>query len=61
MTMNRRWTGIRAGAAAVLSAAIVGIVGVAAIPAETAQAAGVVVERHPPYGQATGPARDRKD
>lgn len=37
-----------------------GIVGVAAIPAETAQAAGIVVDRHPSYVAVTA-ARDRDE
>ena len=41
---------VRQGVAAVLSAAVVGVVGVGAIAPETAQAAGVVVQRQQAYG-----------
>jgi hypothetical protein len=51
--MSEIWKKVRVAAAATLSAVLVGIVGVGAIAPETAQAAGVVVDRHQPYGAAS--------
>jgi hypothetical protein len=56
---NLRRGKLRRAFAAVLSAVLVGVVGISAIPLETAQAAGVVVERHQSYGAAAVPPRGR--
>jgi hypothetical protein len=51
---------IRRALGAVLSAVLVGVVGISVVPTETAQAAGVVVERHQPFGS-SAPARERDE
>jgi hypothetical protein len=60
MTYLRRGR-IRRVCAAALSAVMVGVVGISAIPSGTAQAAGVVVERHQPFGTPSTPPRERDD
>jgi hypothetical protein len=58
---NLRSGKIRRAFAALVSAVLVGVVGISAIPTETAQAAGVVVERHQAFGTASMPARERDE
>jgi hypothetical protein len=64
MTQMRKHPRFRRCAAAVLSAAMVGIGGVGLLTPETAQAAGVVLDRHPSYGTSTmkvPPVRERDE
>jgi len=60
--MSQSNWGLRRGVAALLSAAVVGVVGVGAIAPETARAAGVVVERQQAYVAAEAlPGRQRDE
>jgi hypothetical protein len=64
MTQIRKHTRIRRIAAAGLSAVVIGIGGVGVLTPETAQAAGVVVDRHQAYGATTTkvpPVRERDE
>ncbi len=61
-TMSQGNGRVRRVVAAVLSAAVVGVIGVGAIAPETAQAAGVVVDRQQAYGVAQAvPSRERDE
>ena len=57
--MTETWSRVRRNVAAVITAAVVGVVGVGVISPETAQAAGVVVE-HRTWGTSTNATPTRE-
>lgn len=59
--MTETWSRVHRGIAAVLTAAVVAVVGVGVIAPETAQAAGVVVEHRTWGATIANPTRERDE